>query len=287
MERLQHIPEHALTIDFAMAGQDPAFQDGLVHRKTIQCTTIAQAVKGWYEVEVGGHTSISEPGGAFLASPGEWITITHHAPAADVRKRRPNPVMWSRWLNVRFLLYGAIDVGTLLTLPRMIPKSTATPFGEIIHELLDHEPRTHAFHALAQRNELLFQALTLLCDVAHESPTGELFLAGIERLTPVLAFARAHLAEALSIEDLSHAARLSPSHLHTLFRQHLQMTPLAYVKKLRIEQASRRLLLSDQPIKIVAEQTGFANPYHFSRVFKAATGLSPRDYRRQNPGMGV
>jgi AraC-like DNA-binding protein len=60
-----------------------------------------------------------------------------------------------------------------------------------------------------------------------------------------------------------------------------------YVKHLRMEQASRRLLLSEVTVKEISEQCGFANPYHFSREFKAANGQSPAFYRRQNRGMQV
>ena len=286
MNLLQRIPEHALTIDFAVAGKGAAFANGWVHRKVAPCTIIAQAVAGRYEIESNGTTAVTEPGGVFLATAGEHLAITHHAPAIACGQRSGR-VMQARWLHVRYRLYGVLDFVSLLVLPRVIPKSAAEPFGAIIQELDGMAGRAGSFRDLARRHELAFRALTLLCDVAHERPTGAALLAGMVRLTPVLSFARDHLAEPLSIGDLSRAAHLSRSRLHALFRQQLQMAPLAYVKALRIEQARHQLLLSDLPVKTVAEQTGFANPYHFSRAFKAATGFSPRDYRRQHQGLQV
>ena len=280
------IPTHALTIDFSVAGKGEDFQDGGVHRKRAPCTIIAQAMAGRYEVESGGSAAMTEPGGAFLASEGEPLVITHHAPPAIGRNRSAR-LMKARWLHVRYLLHGVVDFVSLLSLPRVIPAATAAPAGAIIAELLDLQDRPGTFRDLARRNELAFGMLTLLCDVAHESPTSEHLLQGMDRLAPAMSYARAHLAEPLTIEDLARAARLSRSRLHTLFRQQLRMAPLEYVKKLRIEQASHQLLLTDKQVKAVADQSGFANPYHFSREFKAATGLSPREYRRQNLGLQV
>lgn len=48
----------------------------------------------------------------------------------------------------------------------------------------------------------------------------------------------------------------------------------------RIERAKRILLETDEPVSAVAEQAGVADYNYFSKLFKARTGMSPRDYRR-------
>lgn len=280
MNLLQQIPEQALTVEFAVAGRYETFPDGLTHRKVAPCTIIAQAVAGRYEVASGGRTAVTEPGGAFLASGGDRLAITHHAPAAGQHMR-------ARWLHASFRLHGTIDVVSLLVLPPTLCAAACRPFGAIIGELLAIQERVTTLRDVVRRNELALAALGLLCERASPGPAWEALLAGADRLLPVLAFIRDHLADPLAIDDLTGAARLSRSRLHVLFRSHLNLSPLGYVKRLRLAQASRRLLFTEATIKEIAWQCGFTNPYHFSRAFKLATGQAPLHYRRQHRGLQV
>ncbi|MFQ5609817.1 MAG: helix-turn-helix domain-containing protein, partial [Woeseiaceae bacterium] len=60
--------------------------------------------------------------------------------------------------------------------------------------------------------------------------------------------------------------------------------PMAFFIQLRMRHACRLLDLSDRPVKIVALETGYSDPYYFSRVFKKAMGLSPEKYRAIKKG---
>ena len=51
---------------------------------------------------------------------------------------------------------------------------------------------------------------------------------------------------------------------------------MEYIKRARLER-SRQMLA----VYAVAESVGFVNPFHFSRAFKEAVGMSPSQYRRQ------
>jgi YesN/AraC family two-component response regulator len=59
---------------------------------------------------------------------------------------------------------------------------------------------------------------------------------------------------------------------------------MAHFTQLKIRQACRLLDLSSKPVKVVAIETGYSDPYYFSRVFKKIMGISPDRYRAIKKG---
>jgi transcriptional regulator GlxA family with amidase domain len=55
---------------------------------------------------------------------------------------------------------------------------------------------------------------------------------------------------------------------------------LQYALHLRVEAASGEVIGTERSIREIAERFGFENQFHFSRVFKKCTGLSPSTYRK-------
>jgi transcriptional regulator GlxA family with amidase domain len=90
------------------------------------------------------------------------------------------------------------------------------------------------------------------------------------------------LAETLHVSDLASVACLSESHFYAEFREAFGQPPMDYVRSLRVAAAARMLAGTTETIAVIAEATGFANPYHLSRVFKQQTGQTPTEYRRAN-----
>ena len=281
MSAFDKIPQSAVSVVFMEAGSSLQFQDGHVHRKTAPCTIIAQPLLGRYEVNALGVNSVSGPHEAFLATTGQPLEIIHHA-------AKRGGLMHAHWLHAEFLLFTTVDFVSLLALPPKVGPRLGREFGALISELLklQRAPR-NALTSLALRNELGFRALRLLCEAAPLSEFGEGFLAQGERLAPVLSFVRDHFAEPVSIDALARVARLSRSRFHSYFREHMRLSPMDYVKTVRVKEAQQLLITTDQPIFEIAAATGFQNPYHFSREFKAHTGVPPKLYRRQNSGWVV
>lgn len=94
-------------------------------------------------------------------------------------------------------------------------------------------------------------------------------------------FVEARLGDDVTLADLAAAARLSRFHFARCFRAATGSTPLQYVQLRRIEHAKRLLRDPRRKLIDVAAQVGFANPEHFSNVFRRHTGLPPARFRRQ------
>ena len=99
-----------------------------------------------------------------------------------------------------------------------------------------------------------------------------------------LEFMRSRLTEQIRLEEFAKNAGLSVSHFSDLFRDQTGQSPMSYFTQLKIRQACRLLDLTDKPVKVVAIETGYSDPYYFSRVFKKIMGLSPEKYRAIKKG---
>ena len=59
------------------------------------------------------------------------------------------------------------------------------------------------------------------------------------------------------------------------------LTPIAYIQRLRIEDAKRRLERSDAAVDEISWRVGYEDPAFFRRLFKRTTGLAPGAYRKR------
>lgn len=82
------------------------------------------------------------------------------------------------------------------------------------------------------------------------------------------------------IEDFARKLGLSEEHFIRIFRDEVHMTPHQYFMRLKIEGASGLLISTDRAIGDISAWFGFENQFHFSRVFRKCTGMSPAEYRR-------
>lgn len=94
---------------------------------------------------------------------------------------------------------------------------------------------------------------------------------------------RRHLEENFlrlrTLEQVAFECHTSVTYLCRLFRRYDDQSPYQYLLKLKMRHAAELLQRSDVLIKKVADETGFADPFHFSRVFRSVLGLSPAQFK--------
>ena len=264
-----------LQLDFVAAGElSPKFR-AQVHVKTIPYTILAQTIEGRYEVRCQGRHEIIPVGGVFVVPANTEVEITHHAGRSGV--------MRARWAHLRFSYYGLLDYLSCFDIPLRLPRQTGLRVGDVIRQLMEIRESVGPV-ALARRHELAMCLLGIVCEVSPQLEDAGRMETRYERLQPVLRHIRLHLGEPLSVQALAAAAALSPVHFHEVFRETFGVSPMRYVRGIRLEAASRLLAATDHPIARVAESVGFIDPFHFSHVFSRHFGLSPRAYRQQAAG---
>lgn len=86
-------------------------------------------------------------------------------------------------------------------------------------------------------------------------------------------------AQALPLAELAAAGAVSGVHLSRLFRHRFGIGPVGAIELLRMTRAEGLLLRSNLTVAAVAAEVGFADPYHFSRRFRAIYGIAPTAFR--------
>ena len=105
----------------------------------------------------------------------------------------------------------------------------------------------------------------------------------ISRLDLVLGYLRKNKTGAVTLEEAAAVAKMSPKSFCRFFKANTGKTLVEYLHELRIGDACRLLLESDRTISEIAFECGFNNLSNFNRRFRERKGMSPREYRRQNP----
>lgn len=90
-----------------------------------------------------------------------------------------------------------------------------------------------------------------------------------------------HFADPVSLQAVAEAAGLSRFRAAHLLKEATGQTLKGHLKRLRIDEARRRLENSVQPYAEIADGLGFSDQSHFIRQFKELTGVTPGQYRRE------
>lgn len=141
------------------------------------------------------------------------------------------------------------------------------------HLLVDHSKFN--FYTLLAIQSLLTDLLSFVPESSWDMMSND------QRILQVLGHIESSIDSDLSNRTLADVASLATNAFNRLFRDELGISPQKYVKKKRIDRACTLLYHSDYSIEHVAQDTGFADRYHFSKVFKNLTGLSPARYRKE------
>jgi transcriptional regulator GlxA family with amidase domain len=90
-----------------------------------------------------------------------------------------------------------------------------------------------------------------------------------------------HFSVANPVEEMIKRSRLAERTFKRRFVSATGLTPIAYVQRLRIEDAKRRLERTDASVDEISWRVGYEDAAFFRRLFKRTTGLAPGAYRKR------
>lgn len=95
----------------------------------------------------------------------------------------------------------------------------------------------------------------------------------------------AHIQTRITVEDLAACTGLSPSHLSRLFKKETGISVSDYIREKKVEKAQELLRYSDFSLIEIANTLSFSSQSHFTQVFRAFTGVTPKKYRDTHGGV--
>ena len=133
---------------------------------------------------------------------------------------------------------------------------------------------------LAKLSEVLFaETLRRYLALLPEGQTGWLAGARDREVGKALALLHRSPARSWTIADLAREAGLSRSVLAERFRHYLDVPPMAYLTRWRLELGARTLKSTNRSVAEVASEVGYESEAAFNRAFKRAFGVPPARFR--------
>lgn len=194
-------------------------------------------------------------------------------------------------LGLVLALDPAVLAGVLLSLPAAPPEQkvykamAVNPLGDDLRDplvrllrLLDQPADIPVLAPLIER-EILYRLLLgprggMLRQLAL--PSRE--LSQVQRAIHLI---RQRYDQPIRVDELARAAGMSAPSLHRHFRAVTAMSPLQFQKKIRLQEARRRLLTQETDATRVSFDVGYESPSQFSREYRRLFGAPPtRDTRR-------
>ena len=102
-----------------------------------------------------------------------------------------------------------------------------------------------------------------------------------QKIMEVVKYINQHFREDLRLPDTAKKFYLDSSYLSRTFHRVIGLTYSDYLVKVRVRQAARLLLETDQRVTEIAEEVGFHSDNHFCKTFKKVVGISPLQYRKR------
>ena len=100
-----------------------------------------------------------------------------------------------------------------------------------------------------------------------------------QRIQLMIALLSKDVSRLWKVSELARQAAMSTRGLQrTLAQAHLTFSSL--VRMMRVHEATRLLKEEDVPLTAIAFCAGFSDSAHFSRDFRASTGVAPREFRK-------
>ncbi|MER5356295.1 helix-turn-helix transcriptional regulator [Kitasatospora sp. NPDC002551] len=269
-----------LSVDRLSFGYDMAF-----NAESLRRVCLISMHSGTLAVrDAGGEETVFGPGETFLIAPPD-------APyRGEVRAARYTIAMFDSGLLDAVAPTGADGSGPVrLTGARAADQAANRQLGAAVAYVRDHvldNPVAceSALLVATAAQHLAAATLAALPHTARTDPAADRTDAMPATVRRAVAFIEANAERDIALADIAAAAFVTPRGLQYAFRRHLGTTPLAHLRRVRLDAAHRELLAADPAgttVTRIAMRWGFAHAGHFAGLYRRTYLRRPGDTLRE------
>jgi AraC-like DNA-binding protein len=241
--------------------------DYAIHRDTFPFFSFEYVVRGSGTVTLKGSPCVLKPGRVFSYGPG----VAHH-----IQGEAGDPLV------KYFVDFAGTGAEALMKSCRLSPGSVRDvnpphALQPLFDELIEVGLRIRG--ESAELSVKLLECLALRIDGASAVMKGAETLA-FTMYEQCRQYIEKHALRLFTLRQIAAECHVSSVYLCRLYRRYDNQSPYQHLLRLKMNAAADRLRQPGVLIKQVAEEVGFDDPYHFSRVFRSVMGLSPAEFRR-------
>ena len=240
--------------------------DYAIHRETFPFYSIEYVARGRGEVSLKGHTYSLQPGRLFSYGLG----VPHHIVGNPADPLVKYFVDFTGPHATKLLRSCGLSPGRV---SEVVPANALQPlFDELIQAGLQMRRESGAL--CTKLLECLALRIAGACASLASAET-QAFVT-FQRCRQHI---EQHSLRLKTLEQIAGECHVNNAYLCRLFRRYDNQSPCQYLLRLKMNYAAQRLQENGALVKKVAEEAGFADPFHFSRAFTSVFGLSPSAFR--------
>ncbi len=149
-------------------------------------------------------------------------------------------------------------------------------FMKTIHLSMKNNTLSSRLSALGSFFELLSYLVSLKKNITFERNFVDIY---IEK---AIWFIQHYFKDDIKTTDIANHVNISVSYLNAIFTKKVGTSPIDFLINYRIEQAQNMLTTPNLSATLISQNCGFNSPSYFTQKFKEITGMTPKEYQKNN-----
>ena len=183
-----------------------------------------------------------------------------------------------RYMNAAYYK-PEVSLAMIRALSRKAAERGGAPLIEI-NEITQRSVQTA--RAISSERQIIRNIHTMIEDLAQSVKTHrEEEGAYSPQIRNAVLFLRSNYSQSVSLDEAAETAGFVPSYFSRRFKEEVGLTVSAYLRKLRCEQAAKRLKETDLSVSEIAFYVGYSDNNYFTKAFRKEYGMTPGMWRKE------